>query len=207
MEPSHKHTQIRSLIPCPLSAFLFSVINRARVGLGRSSTVVRIGSLLSSNNPPAGGAGGAAVGVRYLKHVEKQAPELGPLHHEERHLVAELGGRESKAAVGHGLLVDGADDLPQHLLGVGRVLGLLHEGGELGIHVAAVVPHAVQDLNQLVHLVLLRAGGLHGHFILGVRETNRVAPEWSAAFCGGVASGGGAATLRKDPPHLLEPEV
>ena len=54
MEPSHKHTQIRPLIPCPLSAFLFSIINRARVELGESSTVVRICSLLSSNNPLAG---------------------------------------------------------------------------------------------------------------------------------------------------------
>lgn len=65
MERSHKHTQIRPLIPCPLSAFLFSIINRAREELGKSSTVVRICRLLSSNNPPGGGAdGGAAVGVR-----------------------------------------------------------------------------------------------------------------------------------------------
>lgn len=111
----------------------------------------------------------------YLQHVEEQAPELGSLHHEERHLVAELGGGEGEAAVGHGLLVDGAHDLAQHLLGVGGVLGLLHEGGELGVHVAAVVSHAVQDLDQLVHLVLLGSGRLHGHFILGVSETNECA--------------------------------
>lgn len=35
----------------------------------------------------------------YLEHVEEQAPELGPLDHEEGHLVAELGGREGEAAV------------------------------------------------------------------------------------------------------------
>ena len=68
MDHSHKHTQIRPLIPCPSSAFLFSIINRARVELGKSSTVVRICSLLSSNNPLAGaagrGRGGSAVGVR-----------------------------------------------------------------------------------------------------------------------------------------------
>lgn len=103
----------------------------------------------------------------YLEHVEEQAPELGPLHHEECHLVAELGGREGKAAVRHGLLVDGPHDLLQHLLGVGGVLGLLHEGGELGVHIAAVIPHAVQDLHQLVHLVWLRTTCLYCHFLLG----------------------------------------
>lgn len=35
---SHKHMQIWPLIPCPLSAFLFSIINRARVELGSSPT-------------------------------------------------------------------------------------------------------------------------------------------------------------------------
>ena len=127
--------------------------------------MVRIRSPLSGAGPRRAGRE-AQLSPRYLQHVEQQAAELGPLHHEERHLVAELGGREGEAAVGHGLLVDGAYDLPQHLLRVGGVLGLLHEGGELGVHVGAVVPHAVQNLDQLVHLVLLRAGGLHGHFIL-----------------------------------------
>lgn len=109
----------------------------------------------------------------YLEHVEEQAPELGPLDHEECHLVAELGGREGKAAVRHRLLVDGPHDLSQHLLGVGGVLGLLHEGGELGVHVTAVVPHAVQDLHQLVHLVWLRIARLDRHFVLGVWETRK----------------------------------
>ena len=55
MEPSHKHTQIWPLISCPLSAFLFSIINRARVELGSSPTVVRIRSPLSGAGPRRAG--------------------------------------------------------------------------------------------------------------------------------------------------------
>ena len=177
--------------------------------LGSSPTAARILSPLSRDGPPAGGAGGAAVGAHYLKHVEQQAAELGPLHHEECHLVAELGGREGEAAVGHGLLVDGVHDLPQHLLRAGGVLGLFHEGGELGVHVAAVVPHAVQNLDQLVHLVLLRAGGLHGHFILvGGMGRRRGQIEWclSGARVSRFACRE-ACLPQKGPLTLLEPAV
>lgn len=83
----------------------------------------------------------------YLQHVEEQTPEFGSFHHEEGHFVTELGCCGSKAAVRHRFLVDGLDYLPQHLLRVGGVLGLLHEGGELGVNVTAVVPHAVENFN------------------------------------------------------------
>jgi len=83
----------------------------------------------------------------YLQHVEEQAPELGSFHHEEGHFVTELGGRGSKAAVCHCFLVDGFNYLPKHLLRVGGVLSLLHEGGQLGVNVTAVVTHAVKDFN------------------------------------------------------------
>lgn len=83
----------------------------------------------------------------YLQHVEEQAPEFGSFHHEKGHFVTQLGCCGSKAAVRHRFLVDGLDYLPQHLLRVGGVLGLLHEGGELGVNIAAVVPHAVEDFN------------------------------------------------------------
>lgn len=66
MEHSHKHTQIRTLTPRPSSDFLFSIINQARVELGKSSTVVSICSLLSSANPGLvrRGEGGTAAGGR-----------------------------------------------------------------------------------------------------------------------------------------------
>lgn len=83
----------------------------------------------------------------YLQHIEEQTPEFGSFHHEEGHFVTELGCCGSKAAVCHRFLVDSLDYLPQHLLRVGGVLGLLHEGGELGVNVTAVVPHAVENFN------------------------------------------------------------
>lgn len=83
----------------------------------------------------------------YLQHVEEQTPEFGSFHHKEGHFVTELGCCGSKAAVCHRFLVDGLNYLPQHLLRVGGVLGLLHEGSELGVNITAVVPHAVKDFN------------------------------------------------------------
>lgn len=87
----------------------------------------------------------------HLQHVEEQRSELGPLHHEQRHLVTELGSCGGKAPVRHGLGVDRVDHLSQGLLGPRRTLCLLHEGGQLLLHPAAVAPHAVEKVHQPVH--------------------------------------------------------
>lgn len=83
----------------------------------------------------------------HLQHVEQQRPELGSVHDEERHLVAELGRRGGEAPVRHALGVDGADHLSQGLLGAGRALRLLHEGDQLLLHPAAVASHAVEKVH------------------------------------------------------------
>lgn len=106
------------------------------------------------------------VGGSHLQRVEEQRPELGPLHHEQRHLVAELGGRGGEAPVRHGLGVDGADHLGQGLLGPRRALRLLHEGGQLLLHPAAVAPHAVEEVHQAVHALRAGARRLHARLLL-----------------------------------------
>lgn len=102
----------------------------------------------------------------YLQHVEKQRPELGALHHEEGHLVAELGGRGGEAPVRHRRGVDGFHHLGQGLLGARRALRLLHEGGQLLLHATAVAPHAVEEVHQPVHVLRSAARRVLTSFLL-----------------------------------------
>lgn len=95
----------------------------------------------------------------HLQHVEQQRPELGSVHDEQRHLVAELCCRGGEAPVRHGLGVDGVHHLGQGLLGAGRTLRLLHEGDQLLLHPAAVAPHAVEKVHQPVQALGVAAGG------------------------------------------------
>ena len=92
----------------------------------------------------------------HLQHVEQQWPELGPLYHEERHLVTEFCGRCCKAPVWHSRGVDGADHLSQSLLRASRVLRLLHERGQLLLHPTAVAPHVVEKIYEPVHVLWSR---------------------------------------------------
>lgn len=111
----------------------------------------------------------------YLQHIEKQASEFSSFHHEERHFITQSGCCWSKTPVRYGLVVNGFNYLVQHLLRVGWVLCLLHEYGEVGVHIATVVPHAVQDFYQFVHFGFLRISHAQGNVIL--QHSKRVQPK------------------------------
>lgn len=106
--------------------------------------------------------------IAHLKPVEEQRPELGPLHHEQRHAVTKSGGRGGEVPVRHGLGVDGVDHLSQGFLGARRALSLLHERGELLLHPAAVPLHAAEKIHQAVHD--LRPGARRLHVCLFLRQ-------------------------------------